>query len=521
MRPTRLLGPLVIAGFWAAGPAVAAPFFFRTGNPDALVATASAPLPGTSEIETADDFVVDGASAAISGATFTGLLPSATTLSSVTQVRVKIYRVFPADSDLGRTSGAPTFSTPAVPTRVNSPSDVSAAVRDSGTGTLSFLAALDAGSFTANNTVLSGGVHPKPTQTTGGNGSFSGEEVTLNVSFDPPILLGPDHYFVVPEVGVAPGPFLWLSAAKPIVAPGTPFPAGTSDLQTWIRDGSLAPDWLRVGTDVIGSGTHNAAFSLSGVTCTAITLSPSQLPDATVGSPYDQSLTASGGSAPYDFTATGSLPAGVTFGADGKLAGTPTAPGSFSITATATDANGCTGTAALTLVVNPASSTTTTTPATTTPTPTTAAPTTAAPTTTIATPVVPVLSATRLSATSFRAAGRGATLARKQQRPIGTTVSYRDSQAAQTTFAVQRAAVGHKRGGTCAAGAPHHHQKRCTRYVGVGSVVHTDVAGPAKVFFSARVRGRKLPPGPYRLVLTPRAGALTGPAVARAFHVVR
>jgi hypothetical protein len=37
---------------------------------------------------------------------------------------VEIYRVFPKDSDVGRTSGPPTFSTPQVPTRANPPSDV-------------------------------------------------------------------------------------------------------------------------------------------------------------------------------------------------------------------------------------------------------------------------------------------------------------------------------------------------------------------------------------------------------------
>jgi hypothetical protein len=35
-------------------------------------------------------------------------------------------------------------------------------------------------------------------------------------------------------------------------------------LQSWIRDADLDPDWLRVGTDVVGTGAFNAAFSLSG-----------------------------------------------------------------------------------------------------------------------------------------------------------------------------------------------------------------------------------------------------------------
>jgi hypothetical protein len=60
---------------------------------------------------------------------------------------------------------------------------------------------------------------------------------------------------------------LWLSAPKPIVAPGTPFPAGVTDLQSWTRDENLDPDWLRIGTDIVGgtpAPTFNATFSLTG-----------------------------------------------------------------------------------------------------------------------------------------------------------------------------------------------------------------------------------------------------------------
>ena len=65
------------------------------------------------------------------------------------------------------------------------------------------------------------------------------------------------------------GEFYWLSAPKPIVAPGTPFPPGTTDLQSWIRNENLAPDWLRVGKDIVGGNpapAFNATFSLTGQT---------------------------------------------------------------------------------------------------------------------------------------------------------------------------------------------------------------------------------------------------------------
>jgi hypothetical protein len=51
------------------------------------------------------------------------------------------------------------------------------------------------------------------------------------------------------------------------ITSGTPFPAGTTDLQAWIRNANLAPDWLRIGADIIGgTNTFNMTFSLSGYT---------------------------------------------------------------------------------------------------------------------------------------------------------------------------------------------------------------------------------------------------------------
>ena len=99
---------------------------------------------------------------------------------------------------------------------------------------------------------------------------MTGEEVEFDITFTPTFFVGAlDHDFFRPEVGLSSGNFLWLSAPRPIISPGTPFqfPAGTTDLQTWIRNdglGALAPDWERIGTDVTGQGPFNAAFSLSG-----------------------------------------------------------------------------------------------------------------------------------------------------------------------------------------------------------------------------------------------------------------
>ena len=242
-----------------AGPAVqASTFSFSTGSPDGLIATLSrVASPGKLETETADD-VVTTQTTLITNAVFTGLLPLGTPLNSVTQVEIELYHVFPIDSTFppdGR-----------VVERNNSPSDNNFDARDSNTpGQLSFTTTLINPSFTAANSVVNG-INPAPTQFTGGEGPVTGEEVEFDVTFTTPFLVGPDHIFFRPEVGLSSGDFLWLSAPKPIVAPGTPF---SNDLQTWIRTdgaGALAPDWERIGTDVTREGPFNASFSLEGQT---------------------------------------------------------------------------------------------------------------------------------------------------------------------------------------------------------------------------------------------------------------
>jgi hypothetical protein len=257
----RLAFSVALIGLLPAMPAAADTFFFSTGDPDGKVATAARPdTGGKFEIESADDFILD-ATTAMTSASFTGLIAGAP-LSSIGDVRVEIYRVFPKDSDVGRTSGPPTFSTPQVPTRVNSPSDVAFAERDTASSNLAFTTT-DLGSFTASNSVQPGGIHPAPGFHTGGDGAITGEEVKFDVTFTTPFTLAADHYFFVPQVEVtdADGSFFWLSAPKPITG-GTG--AFLGDLQSWTRDEALDPDWLRVGTDITGQGPFNAAFSLSG-----------------------------------------------------------------------------------------------------------------------------------------------------------------------------------------------------------------------------------------------------------------
>jgi hypothetical protein len=239
-----------------AGPARAEMFFFSTGSPDGKIATLSRiASPGKLETETADDFVTT-APTTITSARFTGLLVGGATTADIRNVEIELYHVFPIDST-NPPSGR-------VNTRVNSPSDNNFAAADGALGQLTFRTTVLSQSFTAANSVVNG-INAKPNQFTGGEGPVTGVEVQFDITFNTPFVLGADHVFFRPEVDLgSAGDFLWLSAPKPIVPPGTPF---NPDLQTWIRNdgpGALGPDWSRIGTDITMQGPFNASFSLSG-----------------------------------------------------------------------------------------------------------------------------------------------------------------------------------------------------------------------------------------------------------------
>ena len=77
------------------------------------------------------------------------------------------------------------------------------------------------------------------------------------------------------------------------------------------------------------------------VTPPSISVLPAALPAAQVGAAYSQTVSASGGTAPYRFfqVTSGALPAGLTLSIGGVLSGTPTAGGSFTFTVQTTDSS--------------------------------------------------------------------------------------------------------------------------------------------------------------------------------------
>ena len=121
---------------------------------------------------------------------------------------------------------------------------------------------------------------------------------------------------------------LTLNSATGVLS-GTPTAAGTFNFTVRANDANAFP------------GTR--AYTLV-VTPPATIISPTTLPNGTVAAAYSQTVTATGGIAPYSFAVTaGALPAGLTLSSGGVISGTPTAGGTFNVTITATGSSTGTG----------------------------------------------------------------------------------------------------------------------------------------------------------------------------------
>ncbi|MCX6855869.1 MAG: putative Ig domain-containing protein, partial [Verrucomicrobia bacterium] len=112
---------------------------------------------------------------------------------------------------------------------------------------------------------------------------------------------------------------------------------------------------LTPGNEPGNTGTTNNEttidFGLRG--CPAITISPASVPVVTLGTPYSQPLTGSGGNTPYTWSlSAGSLPSGLSLNSSGVIGGTTTATtGNYNITVRLTDLSGCQVTRAYTVTL--------------------------------------------------------------------------------------------------------------------------------------------------------------------------
>jgi hypothetical protein len=122
---------------------------------------------------------------------------------------------------------------------------------------------------------------------------------------------------------------------------------------------------------------------------------------------------------------------------------------------------------------------------------------------------------------TMRAAGKGGSIARAR---VGSRLRYRLSEAATARFTIERAAKGRRKGRRCVAPTKKSRKaRRCTRYVRLkGGFSRKSTAGLNGFRFTARLRGRKLRPGRYRLALVATdAAGNRSKAKRAAFRVVR
>ena len=117
------------------------------------------------------------------------------------------------------------------------------------------------------------------------------------------------------------------------VLTGTPMQGGAFPITVTVTDGN-------------GCTGASSGYTLT-VTCPVITVTNPGVSTGTANTSFSQTFTQSGGIGTITWSETGALPAGITLdSATGILSGTPTEIGTFPITVTATDQNGCQGTGA-------------------------------------------------------------------------------------------------------------------------------------------------------------------------------
>lgn len=134
------------------------------------------------------------------------------------------------------------------------------------------------------------------------------------------------------------------------------------------------------------------------------------------------------------------------------------------------------------------------------------------------------VSSLALSSSTFRAATKGASVARRRRPPRGTRVSYALTGPAVVGFRVQRAAKGRRVRHACKRPTRHNRKRKsCVRWVRLrGSFKVTSSAPGAVSFrFTGRLNRKPLKPARYRLVATPVSGGVPGKARIVKFRIVR
>jgi hypothetical protein len=113
-----------------------------------------------------------------------------------------------------------------------------------------------------------------------------------------------------------------------------------------------------VATSAADSSRKASANVVVSPTAPTLSVTSSSLSSAQLGTAYSSALSAAGGTAPYRWSlASGALPMGFTLSGSGQLSGTSSQAGTYSFTATVTDATNITASKALVLSVSATSTT--------------------------------------------------------------------------------------------------------------------------------------------------------------------
>ncbi len=136
--------------------------------------------------------------------------------------------------------------------------------------------------------------------------------------------------------GAAPYSYSLLSGALPI---GMTFSSAGQFAGVPRSDGNFSLT-VRATDDNGNTGTQVFTFNIAAPT---LAITPATLPAGTTNIAYSQTLSTTGGIAPYSYSiVSGNLPIGLSFSSAGVLSGTPTTAGSYTSTIRSTDAAGYT-----------------------------------------------------------------------------------------------------------------------------------------------------------------------------------
>lgn len=126
------------------------------------------------------------------------------------------------------------------------------------------------------------------------------------------------------------------------------------------RDGSKiwwGANWRNTtaGSDIYRVNLPTNWYTDLGGVPSALEITTTTLPNGTVGTPYSQSVSATGGSSPYTFNVSaGALPANLTISTSGLISGTPTGAGVSNFTAMVVDDASDNDTQTLSITINAA-----------------------------------------------------------------------------------------------------------------------------------------------------------------------